>query len=156
MLQERLTAASFFLDYLSYKLEAQQSLNKEKVSAPPDDVFCLILSSHSCLSVSTARFCQQTELSPSTASDSEGTRLSELQQHRCRKMLLTQDHCGVSCQNQHEDLKKQYYDLQDQHQAQGDDHNRQLDEHRDRYGKLQQIKEQEVTQLKGGLEQGHE
>lgn len=46
VLQDNLTAASsfffvFFLDYLSYKLDAQQSLNKEKVSAPPDDGFYL-------------------------------------------------------------------------------------------------------------------
>lgn len=71
-------------------------------------------------------------------------------------MLLLVKTCGVFCQNQHEDLKKQYYDLQDQHQAQGDDHNRQLDEHRERYDKLQQIKELEVSQLKGGKTDGLE
>lgn len=69
-------------------------------------------------------------------------------------MRLLVKTCGVFCQNQHEDLKKQYYDLQDQHQAQGDDHNRQLDEHRERYDKLQQIKELEVSQLKGGKTDG--
>lgn len=53
------------------------------------------------------------------------------------------------CQNQHEDLKKQYYELQDQHQVQGEDHSRLLDEHRERYEKLQQTKEGEVSQLKG-------
>uniref|UniRef100_A0A8C6WLH4 Golgi integral membrane protein 4 n=1 Tax=Neogobius melanostomus TaxID=47308 RepID=A0A8C6WLH4_9GOBI len=51
--------------------------------------------------------------------------------------------------NQHEDLKKQFYDLQDKHQVQGDDHNRILDEHKDRYDKLHQAKEVEVSQLKG-------
>lgn len=71
-------------------------------------------------------------------------------------MLLLVKTCGVFCQNQHEDLKKQYYDLQDQHQAQGDDHNQQLDEHRERYDKLQQIKELEVSQLKGGKTNGLE
>lgn len=52
-------------------------------------------------------------------------------------------------QNQHDDLKKQYYELHEQHQIQGEDHSRLLDEHRDRYGKLQQAKDTEVSQLKG-------
>uniref|UniRef100_A0A3Q1GHG1 Golgi integral membrane protein 4a n=1 Tax=Acanthochromis polyacanthus TaxID=80966 RepID=A0A3Q1GHG1_9TELE len=51
--------------------------------------------------------------------------------------------------NQHEDLKRQYYGLQEQHQVQGEDHSRLLDEHRERYNKLQQAKEMEVSQLKG-------
>jgi len=55
----------------------------------------------------------------------------------------------LSCQNQHDELKRQYYELQDQHQMQGDDHSRLLDEHRDRYSKLQQAKEGEISQLKG-------
>uniref|UniRef100_A0A3Q3W7X9 Golgi integral membrane protein 4a n=1 Tax=Mola mola TaxID=94237 RepID=A0A3Q3W7X9_MOLML len=49
--------------------------------------------------------------------------------------------------NQHDDLKKQYYELQDQQQVQGEDHSRLLNEHKDRYEKLQQIKEVEVSQL---------
>ena len=53
------------------------------------------------------------------------------------------------CQNQHEDLKKQYYELQEQHQVQGEDHSRLLDEHKDRFDKLQQTKEVEISQLKG-------
>lgn len=53
------------------------------------------------------------------------------------------------CQNQHDDLKKQYYELQEQHQVEGEDHSRLLDEHRDRYDKLQQMKEVEISQLKG-------
>ncbi len=60
-----------------------------------------------------------------------------------------------ACQNQHEDLKKQYYELQDQHQVQGEDHNRLLDEHKERYEKLQQIKEVEVSQLKGADRHTH-
>lgn len=54
------------------------------------------------------------------------------------------------CQNQHDELKRQYYELDEQHQAQGEDHSRLLDEHRDRYNKLQQAKETEISQLKGG------
>lgn len=53
------------------------------------------------------------------------------------------------CQNQHDDLKKQFYDLQEVHQVQGEDHNRLLDEHKDNYEKLQQVKESEVSHLKG-------
>lgn len=53
------------------------------------------------------------------------------------------------CQNQHDELKRQYYELNEQHQVQGEDHSRLLDEHRDRYNKLQQAKEVEVSQLKG-------
>lgn len=52
-------------------------------------------------------------------------------------------------QNQHEDLKKQYYELHNQHQAQGKDHDRLLDEHREHFEKLQQVKEREISQLKG-------
>lgn len=52
-------------------------------------------------------------------------------------------------QNQHEDLKKQYNDLQEQHHIQGNDHNRLLDEHKERYEKMQQVKEREVAQFKG-------
>lgn len=52
-------------------------------------------------------------------------------------------------QNQHEDLKRQYYDLHEQHQVQGKDHSRLLDEHKERYDKLQEAKEIEVSQLKG-------
>uniref|UniRef100_A0A3B5KLQ5 Golgi integral membrane protein 4a n=1 Tax=Xiphophorus couchianus TaxID=32473 RepID=A0A3B5KLQ5_9TELE len=51
--------------------------------------------------------------------------------------------------NQHDELKRQYYELNEQHQVQGEDHSRLLDEHRDRYNKLQQAKEVEVSQLKG-------
>lgn len=51
--------------------------------------------------------------------------------------------------NQNDDLKKQYYELQDRLQVQGEDHSRLLDEHRGRYDKLQQAKQQEVSQLKG-------
>ncbi|XP_072248814.1 Golgi integral membrane protein 4a isoform X4 [Leuresthes tenuis] len=88
-------------DYLVYKLESQQTLNKEK-------------------------------------QDSNG-KLNSLQvQHQMLK-------------NQHEELKRQYYELQDQHQMQGDDHSRLLDEHRDRYSKLQQAKEGEITQLKDSV-----
>lgn len=50
--------------------------------------------------------------------------------------------------NQHDELKRQYYELDEQHQAQGEDHSRLLDEHRDRYNKLQQAKEAEISQLK--------
>uniref|UniRef100_A0A8D3BFK1 Golgi integral membrane protein 4 n=1 Tax=Scophthalmus maximus TaxID=52904 RepID=A0A8D3BFK1_SCOMX len=50
--------------------------------------------------------------------------------------------------NQHDDLKKQYYDLHEQNQVQDKDHGRLLDEHRDRYEKLQQVKELEISQLK--------
>lgn len=52
-------------------------------------------------------------------------------------------------QTQHEDLKRQYYDLHEQHQVQGKDHSRLLDEHKERYDKLQKVKEIEVSQLKG-------
>lgn len=52
-------------------------------------------------------------------------------------------------QNQHEDLKRQYYDLHEQHQVQGKDHSRLLGEHKERYDKLQEAKEIEVSQLKG-------
>lgn len=57
--------------------------------------------------------------------------------------------CVSAVQNQHEDLKKQYYELQDQHQAQGEDHNRLLGQHREHYEKLQQVKDGEISQLKG-------
>lgn len=52
-------------------------------------------------------------------------------------------------QNQHEDLKKQYYELQDQHEAEGQDHNRLLGQHREHLVKLQQVKDGEISQLKG-------
>lgn len=59
-------------------------------------------------------------------------------------------------QNQHDDLKKQYYELQDQHEAQGEDHNRQLGQHREHLVKLQQVKDGEISQLKGArLTQTH-
>lgn len=57
--------------------------------------------------------------------------------------------CASAVQNQHDDLKKQYYELQDQHQAQGEDHNRVLGQHREHYVKLQQVKDGEISQLKG-------
>uniref|UniRef100_A0A667Z3E6 Golgi integral membrane protein 4a n=1 Tax=Myripristis murdjan TaxID=586833 RepID=A0A667Z3E6_9TELE len=53
--------------------------------------------------------------------------------------------------NQHEDLKKQYYELQEQHQIQGENHGRLLDEHKDRYNKLEQDKESEISKLKALL-----
>uniref|UniRef100_A0A8C6T6J9 Golgi integral membrane protein 4 n=1 Tax=Neogobius melanostomus TaxID=47308 RepID=A0A8C6T6J9_9GOBI len=97
--KERLDHKKSKADFLVYKLESQQNLNKEKTDG--------------------------------------NSRLSSLQvQHQMLK-------------NQHEDLKKQFYDLQDKHQVQGDDHNRILDEHKDRYDKLHQAKEVEVSQLKG-------
>ncbi|XP_058490519.1 Golgi integral membrane protein 4a [Solea solea] len=96
--KERLEHKKAKEDYLVYKLEAQQSLTKEKQES--------------------------------------GSRLNSLQvQHQMLK-------------NQHDDLKKQYYELQDQHHAEGEDHGRLLDEHKDRYIKLQQMKEVEVSQLK--------
>ncbi|XP_053278413.1 Golgi integral membrane protein 4a [Pleuronectes platessa] len=96
--KERLDHKKAKEDYLVYKLDAQQSLNKEKQDS--------------------------------------GSRLNSLQvQHQMLK-------------SQHEDLKKLYYDLQEQHQTQGEDHGRLLDEHKDRYEKLQQIKDGEVSQLK--------
>lgn len=52
-------------------------------------------------------------------------------------------------QNQHEDMKKQFYDLQEEHQVQGEDHSRLLDEHKDHYEKVQQVKESEISHLKG-------
>ncbi|MEQ2164645.1 hypothetical protein GOODEAATRI_008813 [Goodea atripinnis] len=95
--KERLEHKKAKEDYLVYKLEAEQSLNKEK--------------------------------------DANG-RLNSLQvQHQMLK-------------NQHNDLKRQYYELNEQHQAQGEDHSRLLDEHRERYNKLQQAKEVELSQLK--------
>ncbi|XP_014912956.1 Golgi integral membrane protein 4a isoform X1 [Poecilia latipinna] len=96
--KERLEHKKAKEDYLVYKLEAEQSLNKEKQDA--------------------------------------NSRLNSLQvQHQMLK-------------NQHDELKRQYYELNEQHQAQGEDHGRLLDEHRDRYNKLQQAKEVEVSQLK--------
>ncbi|XP_062328389.1 Golgi integral membrane protein 4a isoform X4 [Osmerus eperlanus] len=85
-------------DYLVYKLESQQSLNKEK---------------------------QDTS-----------SRFNSL--HVQHQML----------KNQHDDLKKQYYELQDQHQIQGEDHGRALEEHKERYEKLQQTKDLEMSKLK--------
>ncbi|XP_043976198.1 Golgi integral membrane protein 4a isoform X1 [Gambusia affinis] len=96
--KERLEHKKAKEDYLVYKLEAEQSLNKEKQDA--------------------------------------NSKLNSLQvQHQMLK-------------NQHDELKRQYYELNEQHQVQGEDHSRLLDEHRDRYNKLQQAKEVEVSQLK--------
>lgn len=50
--------------------------------------------------------------------------------------------------SQHNDLKRQYYELQGQHQVEGDDHSRLLEEHRERYVKLEQFKQAEITDLK--------
>ncbi|XP_029629641.1 Golgi integral membrane protein 4a isoform X3 [Salmo trutta] len=85
-------------DYLVYKLETQQSLNKEK-------------------------------------QDSSNKFNALHGQHQMLK-------------KQHEDLKKQHEDLQEQHQIQGEDHGKALDQHKDRFHKLQQTKEMEVSKLK--------
>lgn len=53
------------------------------------------------------------------------------------------------CQNQHDDLKKQYYELQERHQLQGDEHNRAVDEHKVKLDELHQVKESEISKLKG-------
>ncbi|KAM7413370.1 hypothetical protein PAMA_020656 [Pampus argenteus] len=99
--KERLEHKKAKEDYLVYKLEAQQSLNKEKQDS--------------------------------------SSRFNSLQvQHQMLK-------------NQHEDLKKQYYELHEQHQVQGEDHSRLLDEHKERYSKMQQAKEVEVSHLKDSV-----
>lgn len=70
-------------------------------------------------------------------------------------MFYTQTHTTIFMplflllQNQHDDLKKQYYELQEQHQIQGEDHSRALEEHKERYEKLQQTKDLEMSKLKG-------
>lgn len=64
-------------------------------------------------------------------------------------LLLISNNQHTSVQNQHEDLKKQYYELQDQHEVQGQDHNRLLGQHREHLVKLQQVKDGEISQLKG-------
>ncbi|XP_041732803.1 Golgi integral membrane protein 4a isoform X7 [Coregonus clupeaformis] len=96
--KERLEHKKAKEDYLVYKLEAQQSLNKEKQDS--------------------------------------SSRFNSL--HGQHQML----------KKQHEDLKKQHYDLQEQHQIQGEDQGKALDEHKDRFDKLQQTKEMEVSKLK--------
>ncbi|XP_037124585.1 Golgi integral membrane protein 4a isoform X1 [Syngnathus acus] len=99
--KERLEHKKAKEDYLVYKLDSQQSLNKEKQES--------------------------------------SSKLSSL--HVQHQML----------KNTHEDLKKQLYDMQEQHQMQGNDHNRLLEEHRERYEKMQQVKESEVAQLKDNV-----
>lgn len=99
--KERLEHKKAKEDFLVYKVEAQQSLNKEK-------------------------------------QDANGRFNSLHVQHQMLK-------------GQHEDLKKQYYDLHEKHQIEGEDHSRLLDEHRDRYDKLHQAKEVEVSQIKESM-----
>lgn len=194
-----------FSDYLVYKIEAQQSLNREKVSFVHYSVaflfvswllyfVCLRYLCRTCVQTIislfffffnplTARIKRQIQLLTSPTSDVKGqkpkTHIDTLTYPLVFFFLLTQTSSYLTffpliqtdkfflafcpffvvfdvmfvtrafLQNQHEDLKRQYYDLHEQHQVQGKDHSRLLGEHKERYDKLQEAKEIEVSQLKG-------
>lgn len=149
-------------------MESQQSLNKEKVcflTSLNQSVYSLF---HCCQShcmcgpqrewslfnlsiyVQTARCKQQIQLFTSAAPCVKGNqRLNTPTAHSYWWCMLMFSPPSSLCQNQHDELKRQYYDLQEQHQVQGKDHGRLLDEHRERYSKLQQAKEVEISQLNG-------
>ncbi|KAL4646986.1 Golgi integral membrane protein 4 isoform X1 [Arapaima gigas] len=124
--KERLEHKKAKEDYLVYKLEAQQILNKEKQDA--HNRFHSLNVQHQMLKVSHRKLEKNTHI---------------IVEYRCNGTS--------SIQNQHDDLKKQFYELQDQHQAQNDNHGKTLEEHRKRYDDLQQNKELEISKLKENM-----
>ncbi|XP_041119290.1 Golgi integral membrane protein 4-like isoform X2 [Polyodon spathula] len=139
--KERLEHKKAKEDFLVYKLEAQQSLNKDKQDSTSR--FNSLNVQHEMLKLDQAR---------------RGGRKKERTKELCSVRALEFQCFDTSeCkENQHDELKKRYYGLHEEHQLLREDHNRALTEHKDKYDNLQQEKEIEISKLKENIYNLHE
>ncbi|KAI1236010.1 hypothetical protein IHE44_0002105 [Lamprotornis superbus] len=130
--KERLEHKKAKEDFLVYKLEAQETLNKGRQDSN---------SRYSALSV------QHQMLKVGDWDSRAPGELVVPGTHAWLAAAIT-----AECQgSQHEELKKQHADLEEDHRKQGEEFSRTFSDHKERYLQLQQEKEQEISKLKESL-----